>query len=192
MSDRDLAQLEREAQLSPGDVQVLIRLGQRYERAQRLRDAFLAYTRARQLAPDDPLVVEHWRRLGGGEESRFCERLMASPLTNDRAHAASMLGVCGEEVGRAALRHALARDRAFSVRHAAAASLAQLRDDEALPDLVAALDDENAWVRARAADALQRLVHGHGYDALTTVPERLEPRVEQWKAWWKIEQAGGA
>lgn len=190
MSDRELAQLERQALLSPGDVQVLIRLGQRYERAQRLRDAFLAYTRARQIAPDDPVVVEHWRRLGGGEEARFCERMMTSPLNTDRAHAASMLGVCGGEVGRAALRHALARDAAFAVRHAAAAALAELRADEALGDLVAALDDTNPWVRARAADALHRLVHGRGYDTLTTTRSRLEPLVQQWKTWWLEQQAG--
>lgn len=191
MSDRDLAQLEREALMSPGDVQVLVRLGQRYERAQRLRDAFLAYTRARQVAPDDPLVVEHWRRLGGGEEARFCERLMSSTLNTERAHAASMLGVCGGEVGRSALRHALAHDRAFAVRHAAAAALAELRDLDASADLVAALDDENAWVRARACDSLQRLVHGRGYDTLTTTPARLVPLVAQWKAWWSAQEARG-
>lgn len=192
MSDRDLAQLEREALLSPGDVQVLIRLGQRYERAQRLREAFLAYTRARQAAPDDPLVVEHWRRLGGGEEARFCERLLVAARSTDRAHAAGMLGVCGGEVGREALRHALARDAAFMVRHAAAAALAGLRAVEATADLVAALDDENAWVRARAADSLQRLAHGRGYDTLTTAPARLGPLVEQWKAWWAAQQVEGS
>lgn len=190
MSDRELALLEREARQSPGDVQVLVRLGQHYERAQRLREAFLAYTRARQVAPDDPIVVDHWRRLGGGEEARFCERLMTGLRGTERAHAAGMLGVCGGEVGRAALRHALAGDEAFAVRYSAAAALGALRDVEASADLVVALDDANAWVRARAADSLQRLLRGRGYAALSTAADKLDPLVQEWKAWWASGQAG--
>lgn len=187
MSDRDLANLEREAQRSPGDVAVLVRLGQLYERAQRRRDAFLAYTRARQAAPEDGLVREHWQRLGGGAESRFCEQLVASTsrATSDRSHAASMLGVCGGELARAALGHALRTDPHFAVRQTCAAALGELRDPDASAELVAALDDASAWVRARATDALCRLhERPGGYPRVTTAPAVLEPLVARWKRWW--------
>lgn len=187
MSDRDLANLEREAQRSPGDVAVLVRLGQMYERTQRLRDAFVAYTRARQAAPQDELVREHWQRLGGGQESRFCEQLVASSsrATSDRTHAASMLGVCGGELGRAALCFALRNDAHFAVRQTAAAALGELRDRDASEELVAALDDTSAWVRARATDALCRMhERPGGYPRVTTAPRVLDPLVAQWKRWW--------
>lgn len=190
MSDRDLANLEREAQRSPGDIAVLVRLGNLYERAQRLRDAFLAYTRARQAAPEDELVREHWRRLGGEEESKYCERLVASAsrASTERSHAASMLGVCGGELGRAALCHALRTDPHFAVRQTAAAALGELRDGEASGVLVAALDDESAWVRARATDALCRMhERPGGYARVTTAPAVLEPLVTRWKRWWAEE-----
>lgn len=183
MSDRELALLEREVQRSPGDVQALLRLGQLYERAQRLRDAFLAYACAWRVAPDDPTVREHWARLGGGQEKRYCERLLGREGATVRAHAASLLGVCGSELGREALRHALRQDGSFQVRQTAAAALGELRDREALPDLLAALDDASGWVRARACDALARIVNGVGYARQSIEPRALDPRVAEWRAW---------
>lgn len=184
MSDRELALLEREAQRSPGDVSVLVRLGLCYERTRRLRDAFVTYSRARRVAPDDPTVLEHWERLGGGQETRFCEQLLASGLgPTARSHAASLLGVCGDELGRDALRHALREDESFSVRQTAAAALGELRDREALGDLFAALEDASGWVRARATDALQRIVNGRGYPSVSTEAKALEPRVREWREW---------
>jgi hypothetical protein len=186
MSDRELMALEREAQRSPGDVATLVRLGQLYERARRLRDAFVCYSRARDAAPDDATVQEHWTRLGGGQESTHCARLVSELRDQvERAHAASMLGVCGGELARAALRHALAKDESFQVRRTAAASIAELGAEELAGDLVSALDDRSAWVRARAADALCHLFEQRGgYRTLSTAPRALDPLVARWKAWW--------
>jgi hypothetical protein len=87
------------------------------------------------------------------------------------------------------LRDRLRDDRA-EMRRAAALACGMKDDKGMIPDLVAVLDDADAWV-VRAAGAGLRALTGKNFgpSATADADERAKA-VAAWKAWWKRQPKG--
>jgi hypothetical protein len=100
--------------------------------------------------------------------------LMHSPAERLRCAAADALGRVGAYRGEAGVREAIAalklalRDADAQTRFTAGLSLSQWgpRAEDAVPELVAALDDSNRYVRAHASEALYYIGSEKAKDAL--------------------------
>lgn len=192
MSDRDLERLRRQAEQSPQDLSVWLRLGALYERASRLRLAFRAYSRAYAIDPEHPEAEARWRALGGGRAEILQRDLSSSYVGSVRAHAALMLGVVGEPWVQELLVEALQTDPAFQARAGAAMGLGYLGALDATEALLIALDDERPWVRVRAIQALSMLHTPEvPIPAVSIQAAWLEPNAQRWRDWGAAWRAGG-
>jgi hypothetical protein len=88
----------------------------------------------------------------------------------------------------ATVRNKLKDDHA-EVRRAAALACAMKDDKSFVPDLIAALDDKDAWVVRSAAVALRTLTGQDFGPAATATADERSKAVAAWKAWWKRQNA---
>ncbi len=112
------------------------------------------------------------------------ERLK-SQVAAERAAAADEMGRRGHRLRHEIapiLRPLLRTDSSHVVRAAAGRALGRLGVREAVPDLIAALSDDNAEVRVVAAAALWRLPDASAVDALLKRLTDNEPAVREWSA----------
>ncbi len=85
----------------------------------------------------------------------------------------------------AATIRAKLKDADAEVRRATALACAMKDDKGFIPDLIAALDDQNVWVVRSAAVALRTMTgQDFGPSAMATSGERVKA-IAAWKAWWK-------
>ena len=134
--------------------------------------------RAQAPAPDSAAAN------GQNEEAfRTAMERLKSPNAAERAAAADEMGKRGyrfrHEIA-GALRPLLERDPDPLVRAAAGRALGRLGVRDAVPDLIAALDDKSPEVRVVAAAALWRLPDPAATDALARHLGDTDPAVREW------------
>ncbi|MFT3922584.1 MAG: HEAT repeat domain-containing protein [Myxococcales bacterium] len=122
---------------------------------------------------------------GGQNEEAFRSALerLKSPNAADRASAADEMGRRGYRVRHEianVLRPLLKSDPEPLVRAAAGRALGRLGVRDAVPDLIAALEDKSPDVRVVAAAALWRLPDPSAIDALVRHLSDSEPAVREW------------
>ncbi len=121
---------------------------------------------------------------GQNEEAfRAALERLKSPNTSERATAADEMGRRGYRLRHeiaAVLRPLLKSDPEPLVRAAAGRALGRLGVREAVPDLIAALEDKNPDVRVVAAAALWRLPDPSAVDPLIRHLSDSEPAVREW------------
>ncbi len=87
------------------------------------------------------------------------------------------------------LRRMLRSNRDFYARLGAATALGELRAADAVPDLIAAIDDRDELVRTAASEALHRIT-GHDILFVSVQPKRERLQVvNRWRVWWKHNEA---
>lgn len=121
---------------------------------------------------------------GQNEEAfRAALERLKSPNAAERAAAADEMGRRGYRLRHeiaGVLRPLLKSDSDPVVRAAAGRALGRLGVREAVPDLIAALEDKNPDVRVVAAAALWRLPDPSAVEALTRHLSDSEPAVREW------------
>jgi hypothetical protein len=76
------------------------------------------------------------------------------------------------------------KDADIELRRAAAVAAAMKEDKSLVPDLIAALDDREAWVVRAAGVALNRLTGQDFGPPPNATPEQRAKSVAAWKEWW--------
>ena len=118
------------------------------------------------------------------EVVRLCKDLLESPEDGVRFPAANELGRLGDEAAIPALAHALVNDKHFLVRRACARSLNMLKAWLAVPALIAALEDKEAYVAQQANFAL-RSITGEDFDVTQDQsPSERKRRAKKAGKWW--------
>ena len=120
----------------------------------------------------DPVAVNRW-----------IEKLEAKD--NDIVFSATIeLARLGDKRAARPLMRLLKEHRDFYVRLGAATALGQLEIADAVPDLIAALDERDDLVRTAASEALHRITkHDFGFRSGLAKRERLKIQ-EQVREWW--------
>jgi HEAT repeat protein len=77
------------------------------------------------------------------------------------------------------------------VRADAATALGVLRDVDSLPQLIGALEDDDPFVRARAAAAIEKIFGGDLYFRANDPPEKRREAIQRIREHWQAWQAAG-
>ncbi|MGE3806562.1 MAG: HEAT repeat domain-containing protein [Gemmataceae bacterium] len=102
------------------------------------------------------VVLGTWSKLTQEDAETLTNEALSGPDASVRLQAALRLSLYGAD-GVAGMRRVLAESEEPDVRAAMLDGLAAQRDWESMPTMIAALDDENAEVRRRAASAINHL-----------------------------------
>ncbi len=76
------------------------------------------------------------------------------------------------------------KDTDTELRRGAAVAAAMKEDKALIPDLIAVLDDREAWVVRAAGVALNRLTGQDFGPTANATPEQRAKAIAAWKDWW--------
>jgi len=122
------------------------------------------------------------------EVASLCKKLLESPEDGVRFPAANELGRLDDEAAIPALAYALVSDKHFLVRRACARSLNMLKAWYAVPALIDALEDKEAYVAQQANFALRNIT---GQDFQVTQEQsssERKRRAKKARKWWDDNQ----
>jgi hypothetical protein len=146
---------------------------------------------ARELKSASPArqeqILEQLRDRKGAEYTEALAKVVPQLAGEVQRKARDMLAERMARMSATTLRTNLRSDNP-EIRRASALACAMREEKTLIPDLIAALDDQDTWVIRAAAVALRTLTGEDFGPAANATSEERSKAVAAWKAWWRRQK----